>query len=109
MTGVTTRRAESKTECRGKRQALEADPSKNPKPSRARVYARIMLACARYASAGHYLINTTKALVPYLAGISAFLGEFKNLRVFCELFRVQSGMLNTLLRGYYGSSPLPLF
>ncbi len=125
MTGVTRRRAESKTECRGRDKPLRLTRRKIRNPhvraytrvyTRIRTscascarYARIMLACERYASAGHYLINTIKARMPYLAYVSAFLGEFKHLRDFYCFLTVYSGMLNTLLRGYYGSSPLPLF
>ena len=121
MTGVTRRRAESETECRGRDKPLRLTRQKirNPhvrattraythtRTSRASCarHTRIMLACARYASAGHYLINTTKARKPYWAGISAFLGECENLKDFL----LESGMLNAHFRGSYGSSPLPLF
>ena len=125
MTGVTTRRAESKTECRGRDKPLRLTRRKIRNPhvrAHTRAYthtrtlrascarhARIMLACARYAGAGHYLINTTKASEPYLAYILAFLVGVKNLSDFYCFLTVQSGMLNTLLRGTYGSvSPLPL-
>ena len=124
MAGVTTRRAESKTECRGRDKPLRLTRRKIRNPhvrahtraythtrtscaSCAR-YARIMLACARYASAGHYLINTNKRWELYLAWFSAFLGGVKFFGVFCCFFAVTSGMLNALFRGYYGSGPLPL-
>jgi hypothetical protein len=76
-----------------KRQALEADPSGQATLTHVSAYARaythtrtvrascarhtrIMQACARYAGAGHYLINRNKSCTPYLAGISAFLRRF---------------------------------
>ncbi len=92
MTGVTTRRAKSKTECRGRDKPLRLTRRKIRNPhvrATTRAYThtrtlrascarhtRIMQACARYAGAGHYLINRNKAPQHCLVGFSAFLRGF---------------------------------